>query len=106
MGYNVINRFHHHLFLPTNWFRSLSMPVYLSSILLLLIVITIGKTVSGQKSWLIIGPLGFQPSELAKLGVIMALAAFLSKKSIDIESFKRYYHCPCNRTSSSYSYSA
>lgn len=75
-------------FLPTNWFRSLSMPVYLSSILLLLIVITIGKTVSGQKSWLIIGPLGFQPSELAKLGVIMALAAFLSKKSIDIESFK------------------
>jgi rod shape determining protein RodA len=77
-------------FLPTNWFKSLSIPVYLSSILLLLIVITIGKTVSGQKSWLIIGPLGFQPSELAKLGVIMALASFLSKKSTDIESFKDF----------------
>ncbi len=75
-------------FLPPNWFRSLSMPVYLSSIIMLLIVITIGKTVSGQKSWLIIGPIGFQPSELAKLGVIMALAAFLSKKNTDIESFK------------------
>lgn len=77
-------------FLPTHWFKSLSIPVYLSSILLLLIVITIGKTVSGQKSWLIIGPLGFQPSELAKLGVIMALASFLSNKSTDIESFKDF----------------
>lgn len=75
-------------FLPTNWFRSLSLPVYLTSVILLLAVITIGKTVSGQKSWLILGPVGFQPSELAKIGVIMALAAFLSRKNTDIESFK------------------
>lgn len=75
-------------FLPTNFFKMLSSPVYLTSILLLIAVVTIGKTVSGQKSWLMIGPFGFQPSELAKLGVIMALAAFLSKKSTNIESFK------------------
>lgn len=75
-------------FLPTNSFKMVSLPVYLTSILLLIAVVTIGKTVSGQKSWLMIGPIGFQPSELAKLGVIMALAAFLSKKSTNIESFK------------------
>lgn len=75
-------------FIPTNWFKSLTLPVYLTSIILLLVVITIGKTVSGQKSWLILGPVGFQPSELAKIGVIMALAAFLSRKNTDIESFK------------------
>ncbi len=74
-------------FLPTNWFKSLTLPVYLTSIILLLVVVTLGKTVSGQKSWLIIGPVGFQPSELAKLGVIMALAAFLSRKNADAESF-------------------
>lgn len=75
-------------FIPTNSFKMVSLPVYLTSILLLIAVVTIGKTVSGQKSWLMIGPIGFQPSELAKLGVIMALATFLSKKSTDIESFK------------------
>lgn len=75
-------------FIPTNWFKSLTLPVYLTSVILLLAVITIGKTVSGQKSWLILGPVGFQPSELAKIGVIMALAAFLSRKNTDIESFK------------------
>ena len=75
-------------YIPTNSFRMLSLPVYISSIVFLLAVITIGKTVSGQKSWLIIGPIGFQPSELAKLGVILALSAFLSKKNTDIESFK------------------
>lgn len=75
-------------FIPTNWFKSLTLPVYFTSVILLLAVITIGKTVSGQKSWLILGPVGFQPSELAKIGVIMALAAFLSRKNTDIESFK------------------
>ncbi len=75
-------------FLPTNSFKMVSLSVYLTSILFLIAVVTIGKTVSGQKSWLMIGPIGFQPSELAKLGVIMALAAFLSKKSTDIDSFK------------------
>lgn len=75
-------------FIPPNSFRLLSLPVYLTSILFLLAVITVGKTISGQKSWLIFGPIGFQPSEFAKLGVIMALASFLSNKSADIDSFK------------------
>ncbi|MFO7526468.1 MAG: rod shape-determining protein RodA [Ignavibacteriaceae bacterium] len=75
-------------FIPPNSFKLLSLPVYFTSLLLLLAVITAGKTISGQKSWLILGPVGFQPSELAKLGVIMALASFLSRKNTDIESFK------------------
>jgi rod shape determining protein RodA len=74
--------------IPTNSFKLLSLPTYFISIILLLAVVTIGKTVSGQKSWLVLGPVGFQPSELAKLGVILALSAFLSKKNTDIESFK------------------
>ncbi len=75
-------------FIPITTFKLLSLPTYTISIILLLAVVTIGKTISGQKSWLILGPFGFQPSELAKLGMIMALAAFLSKKNTDIESFK------------------
>lgn len=74
--------------IPITSFKMFSLPAYTISIIFLLVVVTIGKTIAGQKSWLILGPVGFQPSELAKLGTIMAMAAFLSKKNTDIESFK------------------
>ncbi|MHB8581273.1 MAG: rod shape-determining protein RodA [Ignavibacteriaceae bacterium] len=74
--------------LPTNLFKSLSIPSYIGSILLLIIVLVIGKRVYGAKSWLGLEGLGFQPSEFAKLGTIMALSFFLSRKNTDLESFK------------------
>lgn len=74
--------------LPTNTFKSVAVPGYLFSIVLLIVVLILGKQISGSKSWLIIGPLGFQPSELAKITSIFALAAFLSRNNSDIESFK------------------
>ncbi len=73
--------------LPTNTFKLISVPVYLFSILLLIVVLVAGKKISGARSWLDLGPLGFQPAEFAKIGTILALSAFLSRKNTDIESF-------------------
>ncbi|MBZ0198351.1 MAG: FtsW/RodA/SpoVE family cell cycle protein, partial [Ignavibacteriaceae bacterium] len=73
--------------IPTNTFKLLSTPVYLFSLLLLIVVIVAGKKVSGARSWLDLGPLGFQPSEFAKIGTILALSSFLSRRNTDIESF-------------------
>ncbi|MHB1685786.1 MAG: rod shape-determining protein RodA [Ignavibacteriaceae bacterium] len=74
--------------IPTNFFKTLAIPTYLGSIILLLIVLVIGKRISGAKSWLGLEGLGFQPSEFAKIGTIMALSFFLSRKNTDLESFK------------------
>jgi len=74
--------------IPTNSFRFIAVPAYLLSLLLLIVVLVAGKKVGGAKSWLDFGPLGFQPSELAKIGTILSLAAFLSRKNTNIESFK------------------
>lgn len=74
--------------LPTNSFRTIAVPTYLFSILLLIVVIVVGRKVSGARSWLDLGPFGFQPSEFAKIGTILAMSAFLSRKSTDIDSFK------------------
>jgi rod shape determining protein RodA len=74
--------------LPTNIFKSLAVPTYLFSLLLLLVVLVIGKRVSGAKSWLGLAGFGFQPSELAKLGTVLVIAAFLSRKNSTIDSFK------------------
>ena len=74
--------------LPTSTFKTIAVPSYLFSLLLLIAVIVIGRRVSGAKSWLDLGPFGFQPSEFAKIGTILAMSAFLSRKNTDIDSFK------------------
>lgn len=74
--------------LPTNVFKSLAVPAYLVSLILLVAVIIMGRQISGSKSWLVIGSVGFQPSEIAKIGTIMAIAAYLSRTNCNIDSFK------------------
>jgi rod shape determining protein RodA len=74
--------------LPTNTFKTIAIPAYLLSLILLTMVILVGRKIAGQKSWLIIGSLGFQPSEFAKIGMIFGVSYFLSKRNTDIESFK------------------
>jgi len=74
--------------LPTSIFRTIAVPMYLFSLLLLLVVLVVGRRISGAKSWLDLGPLGIQPSELAKIGTIMAMSAFLSRMNTNIETFK------------------
>lgn len=75
-------------FLPPQSFRLFSIPVYLFSILSLALVLLIGKTVYGSKSWLGVGSLGMQPSEFAKLGLILILAYWITKRTTDINSIK------------------
>ena len=74
--------------LPTNAFKSLAIPSYLVSLLLLLAVLAMGKQISGSKSWLVIGSIGFQPSEFAKIATIFAVASYLSRNNSNIDSFK------------------
>ncbi len=74
--------------LPTNIFKAIAIPSYLFSIFLLIVVLLIGKRVYGAKSWLGLEGIGFQPSEFAKLGTILALSYFLSNSNTDLDSFK------------------
>lgn len=74
--------------LPTNSFRYMAVPSYLIAILLLIIVLFTGRTISGAKSWLNLGFIGFQPSEFAKIGMIMAVSLFLSRKQTNLENLK------------------
>jgi rod shape determining protein RodA len=55
-------------------------PVYFISIALLVLVLLAGKVVSGSQRWLNLGLFSFQPSEMAKIAVLIVLAKFFSKK--------------------------
>ena len=53
---------------------------YLLSLVLSTAVLFFGDEYNGSKRWLSIGPLSFQPSEFAKLAVIVLLASVISRR--------------------------
>jgi len=72
-------------------------PLLLASFALLLVLAFIpgvGNEVGGARRWLKLGPLTFQPSEPAKLAVIMYLAYYLSTKKEKIKTFSRGFLPP------------
>lgn len=59
--------------------RRWSRLMYISSVGLLALVLFLGTTVFGSQRWLNFGPLRIQPSELAKIVIIVVLAKYLEK---------------------------
>lgn len=75
-------------YLPENLLKLNSYIFYGLSILLLLLVLWIGTEVYGTKGWIRLGGFNIQPAEIAKIGVLFALASYLSKKGTDIRTFR------------------
>ncbi|CUH94220.1 putative membrane protein [Propionispora sp. 2/2-37] len=51
-----------------------------TGIILLMSAILFGVDIGGHKSWVILGPIRFQPSEFAKLFIVIFLAAYLNER--------------------------
>ena len=62
------------------YLERLAYPAYFFTVALLIIVLLVGKAMSGSQRWLSLGPLVFQPSELAKISMALVLAKFFSDR--------------------------
>ncbi|MFC2084375.1 rod shape-determining protein RodA [Bacteroidota bacterium] len=71
-------------FLPPQFFKAVAIPSFIITQVLLILVLLMGTKIYGAKSWLIFGPVGFQPSEFAKIGIILFLAYLLTRRKVDI----------------------
>ncbi len=60
---------------------------YILSLILSTAVLFIGAEINGSKRWIILGPLSFQPSEFAKLAVVVLLASIVSKNASHMKSW-------------------
>ncbi len=60
------------------WLSRISIPVYVTGIVLLLVVLILGKTGMGAQRWISLGPVAFQPSEFFKLVFIIMISRYLS----------------------------
>ncbi|WP_323101563.1 putative lipid II flippase FtsW [Intrasporangium sp. YIM S08009] len=66
--------------------KRLAIPALVVSVLLLAAVIPLGVSVNGNQNWLALGPVQFQPSELAKIGIVLAGAAIYANKASRMSS--------------------
>ncbi len=73
------------IFTKNKFFDSISTVLYFISIILLLSLFIFGSERGGAKSWYIIGPISFQPTEFAKLCTALFLAKFLSIIQTDLK---------------------
>lgn len=65
-------------------YDSLSWPLYAVSLLLLVAVLAIGTSRLGAKRWIEVGPLQFQPSEIAKLATTFVLARYFDHARLNL----------------------
>jgi cell division protein FtsW len=60
--------------------RPLAPALVIATVVLLLAVLAVGETINGATRWLQLGPVSFQPSELAKLALLVFAAAYLTRR--------------------------
>ena len=72
------------LLLDGKFYTTFSYLIYIFMLLLLIGVLIIGKEIGGAKSWYDLGSFSMQPSEFAKIGVLLALSKYLSQLNINL----------------------
>ncbi len=72
---------------PHRNLKKITVPVFLVSLFFLVLVLFIAPAIKGSKRWITLGFFVFQPSELAKLSVIILLAHYMSELKKGVTSF-------------------
>lgn len=63
-------------------------------LLVAVLIPPIGQAINGTRRWIRLGPVSFQPVELAKLALVLYLAAFLARRGGDVQDFRRGFLPP------------
>lgn len=69
----------------------LAAPLYVLSNILIFITKFAGEEAYGARRWLKIGPISFQPSEIAKLAVILFMASLITKMGKNVKTWKGFW---------------
>jgi len=66
-------------------------PIFAVTLVVLVILLFAGQTTGGAQSWFQFGALAFQPSELAKLVIILMLSKYFSRRHIEIKNLRHIF---------------
>ncbi|MCB5362605.1 putative lipid II flippase FtsW [Pusillimonas sp. CC-YST705] len=76
---------------PMQVWHKLAVPLFLLSVLLLIVVLIpgLGREVNGARRWLPLGIINFQPSELMKVSMLLFASAYTVRKQEHLQKFFR-----------------
>jgi rod shape determining protein RodA len=72
------------------FWRTFSYIIYFFSLILLVLVLFLGSNIKGATAWFTFMGFSFQPVEVAKFGTALAIANYLSNRSIDLNQTKEF----------------
>lgn len=75
---------------PLRVYDSLAWPFYGVALLMLALVLVMGHSAMGARRWLELGPLKFQPSELAKIATVVLLARRFDDPKLDLRRLRHW----------------
>lgn len=79
------------MLLNSQFFRNITLPLYVITLLLVLLAAFIGKKTNGASSWLMIGGFGIQPAEFGKFATCLMLTRYLSDTKIRISNTRQLW---------------
>jgi cell division protein FtsW len=76
--------------LDYRWLEKAVVPALIAAAVLLVLVLVppVGQAINGTRRWIRLGPVSLQPVELAKLALVVYLAAFLAKRRDGAADFR------------------
>ena len=77
------------MLLNSQFFRNITTPLYIITLLLILLAAFVGKKTNGASSWLMVGGFGIQPAEFGKYATCLMLARFFSDTKANLSNGSR-----------------
>lgn len=72
------------------WLRKVTVPVYISTIVLLIAVLGYGVASGVAQRWIFIGSISIQPSEIMKFSLVIMLALYVARNQDRITNYRNF----------------
>ena len=72
-------------------YETYAFPLYLAILVIMLVTIFVAPDIKGSRSWLVLGPMRFQPAEFGKFATALALAKLFSSYNFRLNASKANY---------------
>ena len=76
--------------IPGRLFYGFAYILYGLSLVMLVLALAMGITAKGAERWIMVAGFKLQPSEFAKIGLLLALARYLSEKTVSLEKITSF----------------
>lgn len=79
------------LLVDSRMYETYAYPIYVVVVLILIVTIFVAPDIKGSRSWLVFGPVSFQPAEFGKFATALALAKLFSSYNFKLNESKDNY---------------